>query len=170
MNRVLILSDSHGLTNELMEIKQRHNLEHIIHCGDSELSIHAPELTDSINVRGNCDYIEPFPEEEMIKIGDLSLFITHGHLYKVKKNLTTLEYKAEEKGANVVCFGHTHVAMANNIGGVLFINPGSIRQPKEITEKTYAIMSFENRDKVCVHFYNLKGEEVTGLYYETTIT
>lgn len=37
--KILICSDSHGLTDELIELKKRHgDMDYYIHCGDSELT------------------------------------------------------------------------------------------------------------------------------------
>ena len=38
-------------------------------------------------------------------------------------------------GAQVACFGHSHVLGAELIDGVLFINPGSILLPRQRVEK-----------------------------------
>src|SRR5699024_858507 len=105
MNKVLILSDSHGLTDELIEISERHQLDHMIHCGDSELYFQAPELASFLTVAGNCDQDQRFADKMAINIGGLNFFITHGHLYDVRPNLLKLAYKAEELEADVVCYG-----------------------------------------------------------------
>src|SRR5699024_9114411 len=104
----------------------------------------APVLETVIKVGGNCDPDTRYAYAQTIKIDDLNYFITHGHLHQVKMNLTTLSDRAEEVQADVVCYGHTHIAGAEKIGGQLFINPGSIRLPNNRTEKTYAIMEWDS--------------------------
>ena len=64
-----------------------------------------------------------------MKIGDRTLFITHGHRHSVKSNLMVLSYRAKEVGADIACFGHSHQLGAEMVNGTLFINPGSIRLP-----------------------------------------
>ena len=163
MPSVLILSDSHGLTRELKDIKERHQLQYMIHCGDSELDYRAHEMDDLVKIAGNCDFDPHYPDEETIKINGITFFITHGHLYNVKTNLMKLAYRSVELNAQVVCFGHTHIAMAEQYNELLFINPGSIRLPKIRPEKTYVIMEWESTEDIHVNFYTLDGEKIKSL-------
>lgn len=169
MTKVLILSDSHGLTDEITQITERHQLVYMIHCGDSELDMDAPKLEDFIKVAGNCDSDTRFPDEQTIQIEDLTCYVTHGHLQHVKMNLINLSYRAEEANAHVVCYGHTHIAGAEQIGKQLFINPGSIRLPNNRKEKTYAIMEWSSLEHVEVNFYTTTGELVKDLSYKATL-
>ncbi|HLR08333.1 MAG TPA: metallophosphoesterase [Bacillota bacterium] len=163
MVKVLITSDSHGLTEELSNIKEQVSTRHMIHCGDSELDMDAPELSGFLKVAGNCDDDVRFPNEQTTSIHGLSFFITHGHLYRVKSGLHTLSYRAEEVQADIICFGHTHIAGCEQIGRQLFINPGSIRLPRNRTERTYAVVEWEDFHDVRVHFYTLTGYRVDDL-------
>src|SRR5690625_3259551 len=124
MERVLILSDSHGLTNEITKIKERHQCGHVIHCGDSELEHDHPALKNVTTVKGNCDFDPKLKYIESLEIGAIQFFITHGHLYDVGINLQSLYDSASENGVQVVCYGHTHVAGAEKMNGILLINPG----------------------------------------------
>lgn len=169
VTKVLILSDSHGLTQEVEDIKKRHQLKHMIHCGDSELASDAVEMDGFFKVAGNCDVDSRYPDQEIVTIDGLTFFITHGHLYHVKRNLMTLAYRAKELEAQVICFGHTHVAIAEQVGKQLFVNPGSIRLPKNRLDKTYVIMEWDNIDNVKVNFYSLNGEVVETLAHETSL-
>jgi len=169
MNRVLIISDSHGLTKELMDLKKRYATLDIIHCGDSELYLNDPILADMHVVRGNCDFDPKMPDDKIITINDMNFFITHGHRYRVGRDLTTLSYKASETKAEIVCFGHTHMARAEKIGNQIFINPGSIKSPRDRREKTYAILEFEDVTKIRVDFYSLDGKVISELSFETNL-
>lgn len=166
MNKVLIVSDSHGLTIELEKLKDRHLLAEKIHCGDSELPTDASQLIGFTTVKGNCDWQGDFPLEEVIEIGGLRFFITHGHLYDVKTTMLTLQYKALEVGADVVCFGHSHIAYAEKVGEQLFINPGSIRLPKRFREPSYVLMEWYESTEVKVRFYGVHGDEIIHFPYE----
>lgn len=167
--RVLFVSDSHGLTEEIIHIKKQvGNVDQFIHCGDSELELDAAELKGFVKVRGNCDSDNRLPDEQTVEVDGLKLFITHGHLHHVKSGLTKLANRAKESQANVIGFGHTHIAGAEKVGNQLFINPGSIRLPRNIPQKTYAIMEWDKLDEICVSFYTLNGEIVEDLTYHTT--
>lgn len=169
MERILILSDSHGLTNEITEIKDRHQCEYVIHCGDSELDYDHSSIQNITIVKGNCDYDTKFRYIENLEVDGLHFFITHGHLYDVGINLQNLYESARENQAQVVCYGHTHVAKAEKIGDILFINPGSIRLPRRRKEKTYAVMEWEDHDDIHIHFFTTSGEKIDDLAYKTSL-
>lgn len=165
MYKILILSDSHSLQQELVEIKNRHGLEVNLHIGDSELALDAPELSGYTTVRGNCDWRAAFPDEQLIEVGGLRIYLTHGHLYKVKSNLQDLQYRAAEVNADIVCFGHTHIAYGEKVDNRVFINPGSIRLPHGNDVATYAILEWETKDNVNLHFYSVAGKKLKTLTY-----
>jgi|SRR5690625_3254051 len=166
MNKLLIVSDSHGLTTELNQIKQRHQVEKLVHCGDSELKNNATELEDFIAVKGNCDWQADIPLEEIVEFGGLRFLVTHGHLYHVKTTMLNLQYRAKEVEADVIFFGHSHVAYAEQTGNQLFINPGSIRIPKKFSEPSYVIMQWHDPSLVNVMFYHSKDGQVIDLPYD----
>jgi len=168
MDNVLIISDSHGLHGELTMIAQRHHLSHMIHCGDSELPEDAPELKGFIKVAGNCDMDQRYVNEQTVMINNLNFFVTHGHLNRVKSTFLPLTYRANEVNADVVCFGHTHIAGVEEIDGILYINPGSIRIPKGKYGKTYAIVTFRDENSLDVSFHSSTGEKVEALSYHYT--
>ncbi|WP_458412296.1 metallophosphoesterase family protein [Schinkia sp. CFF1] len=163
--KVLIVSDSHGLTKELIALKNRYRdeVDAMIHCGDSELSSNANEMADFLAVRGNCDVDRNFLNDRLIPFGGVPFYITHGHLYNVKMSLLNLRYRAEEVGAKIICFGHSHVAGAELIDGMLFINPGSIRLPRVRKEKTYAILEIDDIQNGIVRFFTMDGLEIKEL-------
>lgn len=161
MHKLLIVSDSHSLTTELTDIYKRHNdADAAVHCGDSELGTDSVYLENYTVVKGNCDIFSEFPEEEVLEIGGLTIFLTHGHLHRVKQNLLTIQYAAKEAGADIVLFGHTHIATAEQEDHQLFINPGSIHLPKQRPEPTYAVMSWSDSTDIEVVFYETNGNEV----------
>ncbi|KMK74811.1 metallophosphatase [Alkalihalobacillus pseudalcaliphilus] len=162
------MSDSHSWQEELMPVIERHReeVDYMLHCGDSELAKHDQVLQDFLVVRGNCDYGEDFPEELTKEIGSAKLYATHGHLYNVKLTLTNLCYRAEEVGADIVCFGHSHIASAYEENGTIFINPGSIRLPfRPARTQTYVICEVDDR-RIKVIFYTIDGSEYPELSKE----
>ncbi|QDP40778.1 metallophosphoesterase [Radiobacillus deserti] len=171
MTKVLIMSDSHGLRDELTILKQRHeqDVDVFIHCGDSELQSDASELSTFIKVAGNCDMDPRYPKEEVVDIDDFTFLVVHGHLHQVKASLMPLSYRAQEHHAQIACFGHTHIAGAEKVGDILFINPGSILLPRGRMEKTYAIASWEHSKSVRVAFYTLDGEVLEDMEYEVSM-
>ncbi|QKS71965.1 metallophosphoesterase [Paenalkalicoccus suaedae] len=161
--KTLILSDSHGWTDEVAEITARHqDVQAVIHCGDSELSADEKAIQGMNIVAGNCDMHHDFPEEWTGEIGGLRFFVGHGHLLQVKSTEMNLLYKAEEAEADIACFGHTHVAVATEEKGRILINPGSVRLPREYPVGTYVILE-EKANAIDVNFYDTSGQFVEEL-------
>ncbi|MBV7506020.1 metallophosphoesterase [Bacillus sp. sid0103] len=171
MSKVLIVSDSHGLTKELSVLRERHldEVDLMIHCGDSELTPDNPVISGYLTVMGNCDFGGGYPLETISEVGGRKFFITHGHRYSVKTTLMNLKYKAQEVKANIVCFGHSHVLGAEVIDGILFLNPGSIRLPRERFEKTYIILDLLD-EKIKMSVYDISGKELSELAREFVLS
>lgn len=164
--KVLIISDSHGLEKELFEVfdRHKHEVDAIIHCGDSELPKKAfLEYKKLLIVGGNCDYDRTYDLEIYDELNHIKIFITHGHLHNVKFSTTKLSYRAEELGANLVCFGHSHLAKAFQENEVVYINPGSFRLPKGRKEKSYVIVNYQPAGEMKVSFFDHIGDEIEDL-------
>src|SRR5689334_21165614 len=117
MSKILIVSDSHGITKELEELKERHRSEVdlMIHCGDSELMADEKYMEGFAAVRGNCDFDTSYPLDRLEVVAGKKIYVTHGHKYSVKTSLMRLHYRAREVDANIVCFGHSHILGAEMI-------------------------------------------------------
>ncbi|KAA0549206.1 metallophosphoesterase [Bacillus sp. BGMRC 2118] len=152
--KVLIISDTHGYEHELLQVKEKYEKEvdMMIHCGDSELPDNHEVLDNFLTVKGNCD-IGDFPNDIIQQVGDVHLYATHGHLYNVKMTLLNLQYRAEEVNAAIICFGHSHIAGSEQMNGRLYINPGSYRLPRKISERTYCILEIKENE-FDVQFYD----------------
>ncbi len=164
MAKILIVSDSHGLEEEVAQLAERHgnDADLMIHCGDSELPAGHPSMSDFAGVRGNCDYDDAYPDRFAKTLGGLTIFVTHGHLYGVKSSLMKLKYKGEEEGADIICFGHSHELGAEMIDGRLFLNPGSLRLPRGRHERTYLLLETAGRE-ISVDIYDLEAGKLEKL-------
>jgi putative phosphoesterase len=124
-----VMSDTHMQKDYIKKgVEKLKECEVIIHLGDNIEDVKEIEkyyYEKIISVRGNCDYCEGASAEKIEIINNKKFFITHGHNYNVKNTLLNLKYKAEEVQADVVLFGHTHVAVTLFEEGVWIINPGS---------------------------------------------
>ncbi|ALC81940.1 MULTISPECIES: metallophosphoesterase family protein [Bacillus] len=161
---ILIISDSHGDEEILKIISERHkdDVDLMLHCGDSELSPTHPYLKPYLVVKGNCDFEKGFEKERVMPIEDKKLYFTHGHLHGIKESLMKINYRAQELGADVICFGHSHNPGSELFDGRLFINPGSILLPRMRKERSYAILSYRE-NSAAVHFYDENGHEIKDL-------
>ncbi|MEH7459086.1 metallophosphoesterase [Bacillus sp. JJ1127] len=159
--KALIVSDSHSSVKELQQLKEMYEgkVDVMIHCGDSELTLDHPNVQGFHIVKGNCDFCNSFKDEIVTDVKGVRFLIVHGHRHNVKMTLQTLAYRAEEVGANIVCFGHSHILGAEMYEGILFINPGSILLPRARIEKTFALLEM-NENEMEVSFETLDGQVV----------
>lgn len=164
MQQIIVMSDSHGLVHEIGMICDRHNANKVFHCGDSELKREHPMLQEITVVEGNCDITKQFNQDEIINVEGVRFLMTHGHLYNVKKNLTSLSYRASEVEADIVCFGHSHVVYAEQDEHHLYINPGSIHFPRIPTVPTYVVLTVDGKE-VMWTLLTLHGEEIDMKYF-----
>ena len=119
-------------------------------------------------VKGNCDFMGDFEEELLLPLdGGGKLFLTHGHLHGIKQSLLQVYYRAEELGADIVCFGHSHIPGSERLRGKLFINPGSVHLPRVRKERSYAILTLDGSE-ANVQFFTDEGQAIQDL--ENTVT
>ena len=147
--RVAIVSDTHGFTNIIENIKKIINdCDILIHLGDSinDVDMLSQNFKGKVySVVGNCDYEKKGDVENLIEIEGKKFLITHGHKYGVKYGLDRIFYRGMELGVDGVIFGHTHRKVALNEGGIFIINPGSPSIPKD-GEASIAFMDIENNN------------------------
>ncbi|WP_068983907.1 MULTISPECIES: metallophosphoesterase [Lysinibacillus] len=143
--QILVMSDTHGDSDVIEKVRGFYpNIDTFIHCGDSELPFSHKVLDGMKKVRGNCDIDQAFQDEAVFDIEDVTVFVTHGHLFNVKTSILSLSYRAKEVDAQIVCFGHSHILAAEMIEDVLFLNPGSLLKPRGRKEKSFALVEIEN--------------------------
>ena len=131
--RLLVLSDSHGRKNLLLQAVELHpEADAVIFLGDGERDIDfLKELHPEIKlyaVCGNCDFnssLSPFLIE---KFGGRTIYAAHGHYESVKYSLAVLMQKAHNCSASIALYGHTHVPVTSYDGGLYLVNPGSVRE------------------------------------------
>ena len=155
----MIASDLHGSAyycRKMLEAFEREGADRLFLLGD--LLYHGPrndlpreyapkEVIPLLNekkekllcVRGNCDaevdqMVLEFPvlaDYAVLPVGQRLIYATHGHIYHVK-NLPPLA------PGDVLLHGHTHVPAWTEFGqGNLYLNPGSVRIPKENSPHSY---------------------------------
>lgn len=139
--RLIVMSDSHGDRQIVEAIREKYlgKVDAIFHNGDSELPSDDVIWSGIEVVRGNCDYDSGYPENRVTKFPDLVVAQTHGHLYHINFEWHRLDLFAQEADADICLYGHLHRPAAWKNGKTLFINPGSVSQPRgEINERLYA--------------------------------
>ncbi len=164
--KYLVVSDNHGDRNILVDIANvwSDKVDGMFHCGDSELAVTDDLWSQFVVVRGNCDYDSKYEKECVVSSGNETIYMTHGHLFNVNMGLTHLSYSAYEKKANIVLYGHTHKLLALMEKGVLYLNPGSISQPRGTYShlKTFALIE-TSESEIRVDYYNRNHELIEEL-------
>lgn len=142
---LLIVSDTHGRYERLARLCEMHkDVDALIFLGDglSDLDragAHNYPFT-VFSVKGNWDsgmgtlQALKAKDELTFNFDGISFYVIHGHTKGVKHTLVNAIYAAEEKGADVLLFGHTHEAVDTylpqdtyNLSKPLHIfNPGSL--------------------------------------------
>ena len=91
--------------------------------------------------------------------------MTHGHLSNVRMGLANLKMQALEEDATIALFGHTHQIGCEKESGILFLNPGSISQPRgSLPYKSFAII--ESREtEYDVQYYERDFQVLSDLHF-----
>lgn len=170
--KYLVLSDTHGKTNQASHLyQQAGDFDGIIHLGDYERDARTLEAelgTDVFSVKGNMDggvgELHRILETEGGKI-----FLTHGHREDVKSSLQRLLYKTEEEGCKAALFGHTHEPYCGEFGDLILFNPGSLTLPRAGRLPSYGILEIKNGELHLSLAYCQWAEEVENSPKKTDI-
>jgi hypothetical protein len=140
MIRLLVISDTHypsrkvpGKFYELvLNNHDAGSFDGIIHCGDiQEIDFYDELLELGLPVYAvlgnNYDFMleRQLPRRRVLTFENVNIGLVHGNgpLCKAIDNARK-EFIGES--IDLVCYGHSHIASIENIGGLLFFNPGSL--------------------------------------------
>ncbi|WP_427169145.1 metallophosphoesterase [Fusobacterium nucleatum] len=143
MKKILVLSDSHSYFDKVLKIFEKEKPDIVIGAGDGikdidELSYVYPEAKYYM-VKGNCDFFNrSHSEENLFEIDGTKFFLTHGHLYEVKRSLSSIKEIGKKLNASVVVFGHTHKPYIERENDIILFNPGAA------AEGRYGMIILEN--------------------------
>lgn len=171
--KALILSDSHGLIDEVKAIVNHFSVDQVLHCGDFCVEATTPPFATMVKVRGNCDFAIDVPLKKVVEWRGLRAVMVHGHKYRVKETMLPITYLGEEENAHVVLFGHSHQPVSFMEKGRLFINPGSVYRPRGYRTPTFAVAKVEREEhtfNIQLDYYNLDFEKMTDLGGNYTIS
>ncbi len=171
--KILVLSDTHGKLDKVYEIAEKlTDIDLIIHCGDYQRDAFDLEDTlcvPTVSVKGNCDRSHGI-DRRIVETPYGNIMVTHGHMEGCRTDCNQLLYAAEEAGCVAACFGHTHIPLCEDFNGLYLINPGSLTQPRDGTNGSYAIIRSTEEDFYAnIIYYDTvcgpqtkKGKKVTG--------
>ena len=133
----------------------------LIHAGDVEGDLDkilGPGREYIVHaVAGNMDWGTPEDSSLAFDMGGHKVFLTHGHHYGVSYTLANLREAAENCGADVAIYGHTHMPALDEQNDILLLNPGSVSKPRQSgLKKTYAVITINDKTgKMSVKFKSL---------------
>ena len=164
--KILVISDTHHSINRvdmLLDMYIKEGVRHLIHCGDhiddaQEIATKYPEL-EVYMVPGNCDMAGYGPNiSKLIEIGQVPIFITHGHRHHVKYEYDEIAIDVIAHDAKLGIFGHTHIAYKGEKDGILLLNPGSISEPRDTTMPSFAIVEIQDKSIINIELLHLVGK------------
>jgi len=143
--RIGVISDTHGYLDP-RAVRALHGVARIFHAGD----IGSPAIVDALEaiapveaVHGNVDAGTPlarrYPASQKILIEDVLIHMTH-----IGGQPAALARALPQPKPNVYIFGHTHSALLETLGGVLFLNPGAAGRPRFGGGLSVAILDIES--------------------------
>ena len=141
MTKLGVISDTHNyLDPKVLTIFE--GVEHIFHGGDigmPALILELENIAPVTAVMGNTD--DPglrFRQTEIVEVAQRE-FLLH-HIVNPRDLDDSLRRRIAREKPHVVIFGHTHKPFCENIGGVLYFNPGYAGKSRFGMERTVAIL------------------------------
>ncbi len=126
--KICVFSDSHGRLGQMVEAMENEQPDLVFFLGDNytdgkALAAAYPEVPMHL-VRGNCDFC-PGPDELFVEAGGAHFLLVHGHRQYAKSTTHWLAEAGKRKGADMVCFGHTHQGLNDWAENMWLFNPGT---------------------------------------------
>ena len=142
--KVIVISDSHGSTNNIIyALSREKDIKTVIFLGDGMDDIQQAELWfpehKFICVNGNCDSHSLDNTVAYKHIEGTTIVMTHGHRFNAKVSRRNLITHAEGVLAHLVLYGHTHHPedTVDPLTGIRLVNPGSLYEGR------YAVIDFK---------------------------
>ena len=165
--KILVLSDLHGRIDRAERALSLHSdADEILFLGDGirEFSLLMEKKGRPwIGVLGNCDLFsrmgmgDTVPEERMLCLGGMKILMLHGHRVGVKHGIGGAMAYADARGADILLYGHTHVAEEHCFPegegrprSLWVMNPGSIGEPRG-GSPSYGLIQIRNGSVLLSH-------------------
>lgn len=142
--KIGVISDTHGRFHPAIGQHFR-GVEQILHAGDignrsiiDQLATIAPVAA----VTGNVDWGGPldqlYPRTECITLADCMVYMTH-----IGGQPQELMRRLPDPQPQVYIFGHSHIALLEELGDLLFLNPGSAGPARFGRRPSLALLTIE---------------------------
>ena len=138
--KIGVISDTHDyLDPRVPELFV--GVDHILHAGDvgrSLLIVELEQIAPVTAVTGNTDEGLPLRETELITLGGKK-FLIH-HIVTPGVGSPRIERRLREDAPDVVMFGHTHKPFVQQVGSILYFNPGYAGRQRFDLPRSVAVM------------------------------
>lgn len=127
--RIAVLADTHNHLPSTVRVEAAaaDEIWHLGDIGDDRLLRELRGLGPPLHaVRGNCDARGVAPETLTLVRGGHTFFLVHE------------PPTAVPPGTDVALHGHTHVPRDETIGGIRFLNPGTVSKPNHGAPPSFA--------------------------------
>ena len=152
--KIALISDTHNhLDPRVPEIFA--GVDHILHAGDVGdrlILVELEQIAPVTAVLGNNDSNLPIPETAVVMLGGKK-FLVH-HIVTPGVGPRPIQERIRADSPDVVVFGHSHQAHAEQIGPTLFLNPGYAGRPRFRLERSVALLEI-NDGKISHRFVSL---------------
>lgn len=147
--KVLILSDSHGYDNLLLNVLKKENYDISIFAGDYTTDLTFMKAHFDYFVDGNNDY--QHKDVEIFEVEELKFVLVHSHQFfsfDKEKYFSRMREFGKKYDADIVVYGHTHYQLIDDESKPILVNPGSIALPRGPKKKGSYIVATVDKNKI----------------------
>jgi uncharacterized protein len=139
--RIGVISDTHNFFDPKIPGLFA-GVDHILHAGDiglPQILLQLEQIAPVTAVCGNTD--DPSFRYRTTEVVQLSgrKFLVH-HIVNPRELTESLQERIDREKPDAVVFGHTHKPFCQEIGGMLYFNPGYAGKSRLGMERTLAIL------------------------------
>ncbi len=149
-----LISDTHDyLDPRIPELFA--GVDHILHAGDvgrSLIIVELEQIAPVTAVTGNTDEGLTLRETELVTLGGKK-FLIH-HIVTPGVGSPRIDRRLRDDAPDVVMFGHTHKPFAEQVGNILFFNPGYAGRQRFDLPRSVAVMEIQ-QGKISHRFLSL---------------
>ena len=130
----------------MLDVMEKERPNEVIHLGDhwrdAETVAFAYPDVPVIMVPGNCDDNWGLPDRLLVERGGRRILLAHGHQWRVKSGLVMALEAAWTAQADILLYGHTHMAECRQEGDLWVMNPGTVGG--RYAPETYGVIEIIN--------------------------
>ncbi len=148
--KILVVSDSQGSIGSILTALDRERPNVLIHLGNGIKDLQDVKFDGQIYACiGKTDFNLKLNKAGKVSHNGCEILYTYGHEQDVMNGYDNLYDFALKQGANIVLFGCTQHAELFERDGIIFANPGSVKDPKT---GSYLTITFKGNKPIIEHF------------------